>query len=102
MVQKSQDNQLEQKELKETVEKLQNQLSTRDVELRSKEFELHRRQNQLDEDRRKFQTEKEITLAKLQEDQVRIQVRFNLGFFSAAFFFPLLLLFASKLLEMGK
>ena len=87
MVQKSQDNQLEQKELKETVEKLQNQLSTRDVELRSKEFELHRRQNQLDEDRRKFQTEKEITLAKLQEDQVRIQVRFNLGFFLLLSFF---------------
>ena len=56
------------------VEKLQNQLSARDVELRSKEFELHRRQNHLEEERRKFETEKEITLAKLKEDQVRLQV----------------------------
>ena len=99
MIKKGQENQLEQKELKEMVDKLQNQLSSRDVELRSKEIELHRRQNSLDEERRKFETEKEITLDKLQEDQVRLQVKpntlFNLSFL-------LLLLFASKLLEMGK
>ena len=98
MIKKGQENQLEQKELKEMVDKLQNQLSSRDVELRSKEIELHRRQNSLDEERRKFETEKEITLAKLKEDQVRLQVKnliFNLSFL-------LLLLFASKLLEMGK
>ena len=99
LIKKGQENQLEQKELKEMVDKLQNQLSSRDVELRSKEIELHRRQNSLDEERRKFETEKEITLAKLKEDQVRLQVKpntlFNLSFL-------LLLLFASKLLEMGK
>ena len=59
------------------VEKLQNQLTSRDVELRSKESELRRQQDRLDEERRKLETEREITLAKLKEDQIRLQVQMN-------------------------
>ena len=74
LARKGQENQEEQKRLRETVEALQKQLHQNEVNLRSKENELRIEQDRLAEERRKLETEKEITLATLRHDQTRLQV----------------------------
>ena len=56
------------------VEGLQKQLSQNEVNLRSRENELRREQDLLAEEKRKLDTEKEITMANLRHEQTRIQV----------------------------
>ena len=77
MVKTSQENQEEQKRLGETIDKLQKQLTDKEQELAARECALRRQQDKVEEDKRKFELEREITLTRLKEDKIRIQVHYN-------------------------
>ena len=69
------ENQDEQKLLRETIDKLQKQLTDKEQELAARESALRRQQDKVEENRRKFELEKEITLERLREDRMRFQVQ---------------------------
>ena len=71
----AQENQDEQKLLRETIDKLQKQLTDKEQELAARESALRRQQDKVEENRRKFELEKEITLERLREDRMRFQVQ---------------------------
>ena len=71
----AQENQDEQKLLRETIDKLQKQLTDKEQELAARESALRRQQDKVEENQRKFELEKEITLERLREDRMRFQVQ---------------------------
>ena len=76
LVKLTQENQDEQKLLRETIDKLQKQLTDKEQELAARESALRRQQDKVEENRRKFELEKEVTLERLREDRLRFQVQF--------------------------
>ena len=76
LVKLAQENQDEQKLLRETIDKLQKQLTDKEQELAARESALRRQQDKVEENRRKFELEKEVTLERLREDRLRFQVHF--------------------------
>ena len=72
---KGHETQEEQKRLNEMVEKLQSQLTKNECDLKSRESKLRRQQDQIDEDRRKLETEHEIQMASWKDEQRRLQVK---------------------------
>ena len=79
LVKLAQENQDEQKLLRETIDKLQKQLTDKEQELAARESALRRQQDKVEENRRKFELEKEVTLERLREDRLRFQVQFFLN-----------------------
>ena len=79
LVKLAQENQDEQKLLRETIDKLQKQLTDKEQELAARESALRRQQDKVEENRRKFELEKEVTLERLREDRLRFQVHFFLN-----------------------
>merc|ERR1712066_389030 len=71
LVKLAQENQDEQKLLRETIDKLQKQLTDKEQELAARESALRRQQDKVEENRRKFELEKEVTLERLREDRLR-------------------------------
>ena len=78
IVKTSQENQNEQKLLRETIDKLQTQLIDKEQELAGREHEIRRQKDKNEDDIRKFELEKEITLQRFREEKLKIQV--NLDF----------------------
>ena len=76
IVKTSQENQNEQKLLRETIDKLQTQLIDKEQELAGREHEIRRQKDKNEDDIRKFELEKEITLQRFREEKLKIQVYF--------------------------
>ena len=70
----SQENQNEQKLLRETIDKLQTQLIEKEQELAGREHEIRRQKDKNEDDIRKFELEKEVTLQRFREEKLKIQV----------------------------
>ena len=78
IVKTSQENQNEQKLLRETIDKLQTQLIDKEQELAGREHEIRRQKDKNEDDIRKFELEKEITLQRFREEKLKIQVNLDL------------------------
>ena len=74
IVKTSQENQNEQKLLRETIDKLQTQLIDKEQELAGREHEIRRQKDKNEDDIRKFELEKEVTLQRFREEKLKIQV----------------------------
>ena len=75
---------MEQKELRGLVESLERQVREKDAAQNDRENHLKVQEDKLKSERRKFETERDICMAKLDLEKSRIQVTNGLyGFFSA-------------------
>ena len=71
---KSAENERENRRLVQLIEDLESKIQNRETELRDRETEIRRKEFEIESERRKFQTEKEITLARMEDERQKVKV----------------------------
>jgi hypothetical protein len=71
---KSAENERENQRLVQLIEDLESKIRDRETELRDRETEIRRKEFEMESERRKFQTEKEITMARMEDERQKVKV----------------------------